>query len=64
MTTKPNAYLIGGGIGSLAAAAFLIRDGDVPGANITIFEASPIPGGSLDGAGDVTMAIRCAGAAC
>ncbi|WP_295612534.1 oleate hydratase, partial [uncultured Lamprocystis sp.] len=26
-STTPKAYLIGGGIGSLAAAAFLIRDG-------------------------------------
>ena len=49
-TTK--AYLVGGGIGSLAAAAFMIRDGGVPGANISIFEALPILGGSLDGAGD------------
>ena len=52
MNTKSKAYLIGGGIGSLAAAAFMIRDGGLPGENITIFEASPILGGSLDGAGD------------
>ncbi len=45
------AYLVGGGIGSLAAAAFMIRDGGLPGGNIVIFEASPILGGSLDGAG-------------
>jgi oleate hydratase len=45
------AYLIGGGIGSLAAAAFMIRDGNMPGANITIFEAGNVLGGSLDGAG-------------
>jgi oleate hydratase len=49
MNTKSKAYLVGGGIGSLAAAAFMIRDGNLPGANITIFEASPILGGSLDG---------------
>ena len=35
------AYMVGGGIGSLAAAAFLIRDGNVPGRNITIYEAMP-----------------------
>ncbi|QOY88981.1 oleate hydratase [Paludibaculum fermentans] len=52
MTTKPSAYLVGAGIGSLAAAAFMIRDGEVPGVNITILEASPIAGGSLDGAGN------------
>jgi len=46
------AYLVGGGIGSLAAAAFMIRDGHVSGANITILEAEAVLGGSLDGAGD------------
>ncbi|WP_035356474.1 oleate hydratase [Edaphobacter aggregans] len=44
-------YLVGGGIASLAAAAFLIRDGDIPGHNITIFEESFKIGGSLDAAG-------------
>jgi oleate hydratase len=51
MSTKSNAYLVGGGIGSLAAAAFMIRDGGVPGGNISILEAAPLMGGSLDGAG-------------
>ena len=45
------AYLIGGGIGSLAAAAFMVRDGGVPGRCITILEAASVMGGSLDGAG-------------
>jgi len=44
-------YLVGGGIGSLAAAAFLIRDGGMPGHNITILEESTKLGGSLDAAG-------------
>ncbi|MFP3563313.1 oleate hydratase [Paraburkholderia sp. SIMBA_030] len=44
-------YLVGGGIASLAAAAFLIRDGHVRGCDITILEALDKPGGSLDGAG-------------
>jgi glycine/D-amino acid oxidase-like deaminating enzyme len=52
MNSKPKAYLIGGGIGSLAAAAFLIRDGKLPGQNISILEAAPVMGGSLDGGGD------------
>jgi oleate hydratase len=43
---------VGGGIGSLAAAAFLIRDGGLPGAAITILDAGSVLGGSLDGAGD------------
>jgi oleate hydratase len=52
MNTSSKAYLVGGGIGSLAAAAFLIRDGGWPGANISILEAGRLMGGSLDGAGD------------
>ncbi|NPT56150.1 oleate hydratase [Paraburkholderia sp. 5N] len=44
-------YLVGGGIASLAAAAFLIRDGHVRGCDITILEALDKPGGSLDGSG-------------
>ena len=46
------AWLIGGGIGGLAAAAFMIRDGGMRGSNITILEALALPGGSLDGGGD------------
>lgn len=52
MKTPANSYFIGGGIGSLAAAAFMIRDGKVPGVNISILESAPLLGGSLDGAGD------------
>jgi oleate hydratase len=44
-------YLVGGGIASLAAAAFLIRDGKVRGSDITILEESSTLGGSLDAAG-------------
>ncbi len=44
-------YLVGGGIASLAAAAFLIRDGDIPGERITILEESDKIGGSLDASG-------------
>jgi len=47
-----HTYLVGAGIASMAAAAFLIRDGDVIGKNITILEESDVVGGSLDGAGD------------
>lgn len=52
MNETAKAYLIGGGIGSLSAAAFMIRDGGMPGERISILEALPIVGGSLDGAGD------------
>jgi oleate hydratase len=49
--SSAKAYLVGGGIASLAAAAYLIRDGGLAGENIEIFEESAIPGGSMDGAG-------------
>ena len=45
-------YLVGGGIASLAAAAFFIRDGDILGSNITLLEESGQIGGSLDAAGN------------
>lgn len=48
---KRKAYLIGGGIGSLASAAFLIKDAHMPGKNIHIIEQLDIFGGSMDGAG-------------
>jgi oleate hydratase len=48
---KRKTYLVGGGIASLASAAYLIRDGGLVGANISIFEAGSVLGGSLDGAG-------------
>jgi myosin-crossreactive antigen len=51
MSANPKAYLVGGGIGSLAAA-FMIRDGKLRGGNISILEAAPVLGGSLDGSGD------------
>ncbi len=46
-----SAYLVGGGIASMAAAAFLIRDGRMKGHDITIVEESERIGGSLDAAG-------------
>lgn len=48
---ETKAFLVGGGIASLAAAAFLIRDGDVPGHRITIIEESNRIGGALDASG-------------
>lgn len=48
---EPKAYLVGGGIASMAAAAFMIRDGDIVGHNITIIDEGDRLGGSLDGAG-------------
>jgi len=52
-TLQPHrrAYLVGGGIASMAAAAIMIRDGDMLGHDITIIEQLNRLGGSLDGAG-------------
>lgn len=55
------AYLIGGGIASLSAAAFLIRDAHMPGKNIHILEESKVYGGSMDGAGNATKGYTARG---
>lgn len=44
-----SAYIVGSGLAGLAAAVFLIRDGQMPGENIHILEELPLSGGSLDG---------------
>ena len=45
------AYLVGSGIASLAAAAFLIRDGGFSGSDIHLLEEQKQIGGSLDAGG-------------
>ena len=44
-----HAYIVGSGLASLAAACFLVRDGQMPGKNIHILEAMDIAGGACDG---------------
>lgn len=46
---RKSAYLIGSGLASLAAAAFLVRDGQMDGKRIHILEKDPIAGGACDG---------------
>ncbi len=46
---QKSAYLVGSGLASLASAVFLIRDGQMKGDRIHIFEELELPGGSLDG---------------
>lgn len=43
------AWFVGAGLASLSGAAFLIRDGQMPGNKITILEELKLPGGALDG---------------
>ena len=46
---EKNAYIVGSGLASLAAACFLVRDGQMPGSHIHILEAMDIAGGACDG---------------
>ena len=54
-------YFIGGGLGSLAGASYLVRDCNFPGENIHILEGMHILGGSNDGAGNTTNGFVCRG---
>ncbi|MBW9158160.1 oleate hydratase [Clostridium sp. FP2] len=49
---KKSAYLVGAGLGSLATACFLVRDGQMKGDNIHILEELSIAGGACDGIND------------
>ena len=47
-----SAYLVGAGLASLAAACFLVRDGQMKGENIHILEEQKLAGGACDGIKD------------
>ena len=49
---KKSAYLVGSGLASLAAACFLVRDGQMKGKRIHILEELSLPGGACDGIND------------
>ncbi|MDD4369019.1 MAG: oleate hydratase [Oscillospiraceae bacterium] len=44
-----SAYLIGTGLAALSAACFMVRDAQLPGSHIHIFEKDALPGGACDG---------------
>ncbi|MBT2399501.1 oleate hydratase [Streptomyces sp. ISL-100] len=46
---EKTAWFVGSGLSAMAAAAFLIRDGQMSGGKITILERLKLPGGALDG---------------
>lgn len=46
---KKTAWFVGSGLAALAGAAFLVRDAQMPGENITILEKQDLAGGALDG---------------
>ena len=54
-------YFVGGGLASLAGAAYLIRDCNFKGENIHIIEGMRILGGSNDGAGNPNDGFVCRG---
>jgi myosin-crossreactive antigen len=58
---KKSAYIVGTGLGGLAAAIFLIRDAQMPGNHITLFEHLPLAGGSCDGIYDATKGFMMRG---
>ena len=49
---KKSAYLVGSGLGALAAACFLVRDGQMKGERIHVLEELGLPGGACDGVND------------
>lgn len=58
---KKQVYFVGGGLGSLAGAAYLVRDCAFPGENIHVLEGLPVVGGSNDGAGSAERGYICRG---
>lgn len=56
-----HAYFVGGGLASLAGAAYLIKDCNFKGENIHIIEGMNVLGGSNDGAGDPLTGFICRG---
>ena len=51
---QKNAYIVGSGLASLAAACFLVRDAQMPGCQIHILEAMDLAGGACDGIYDTS----------
>ena len=59
--TDSHVYFIGGGLASLAGAAYLIRDCNFKGENIHIIEGLKVLGGSNDGGGSAENGFICRG---
>lgn len=58
---EKDVYFVGGGLASLAGAAYLVRDCKFKGENIHIIEGMHILGGSNDGSGTVADGFVCRG---
>ena len=46
---RKSAYLVGTGLAALTAACYLVRDGQMKGEHVHLFEKGSIPGGACDG---------------
>ena len=46
---QKSAYIVGSGLAALAAACYLVRDGQMKGENVHVLEKEPVPGGACDG---------------
>lgn len=46
---EKSAHIIGTGLAALTAACYLVRDGQMAGERIHVYEKDPIPGGACDG---------------
>ncbi len=46
---RKSAYIVGSGLAALTAACYLVRDGQMKGERIHIFEKGPTAGGACDG---------------
>ena len=58
---RKSAWLVGSGLASLAAACFLVRDGQMKGENIHILEELMLPGGACDGIQDPSRGLEVMG---
>lgn len=58
---EKQVYFVGGGLASLAGAAYLVRDCNFKGKNIYLFEGRNILGGSNDGIGTSENGFVCRG---
>lgn len=47
---EKSAFIVGTGLAALTAACYLVRDAQMPGSHIHIFEKDPVAGGACDGA--------------
>ena len=51
---RKSAYIIGTGLAGLSAAFYLVRDGQMKGEHVHVFEKLDLAGGSCDGRKDIT----------